>query len=216
MIELVAERGYERSTVRELCGLAGVSKRTLYERFPGGKQDCFLATYDVIVRRARNEILGRDGRRLRELQRIPVSQRLGTLVELFAVQIIPHAKAARLVVLEAPELGAVTTRRVEKTTQLVERVVCWSLREGPDTPGPPGALVRRVVEEGSLVLRVCLCDGRLRGLTHELVAVCRGNVEAFEWAGRQRDESQREWATHSPARSSHSRSVPVSAGTSGT
>ena len=61
MIELVAARGYEASTVAELCALAGVSKRTLYERFPDGKQQCFLATYDIIVRRAETHIL-RSGR----------------------------------------------------------------------------------------------------------------------------------------------------------
>ncbi len=58
MIELVAARGYEASTVAELCALAGVSKRTLYERFQGGKQQCFLATYEIIVRRAEMHILG--------------------------------------------------------------------------------------------------------------------------------------------------------------
>ncbi len=57
MIELVAARGYEASTVAELCALAGVSKRTLYERFPGGKEQCFLATYDIVVRRAGMHIL---------------------------------------------------------------------------------------------------------------------------------------------------------------
>jgi AcrR family transcriptional regulator len=50
MTEVVATRGYEASTVGELCALAGVSKRTLYERFPGGKQECFLATYDIVAR----------------------------------------------------------------------------------------------------------------------------------------------------------------------
>ncbi len=57
MIELVAARGYEASTVAELCALAGVSKRTLCERFPGGKQQCFLATYDIVVRRAETHVL---------------------------------------------------------------------------------------------------------------------------------------------------------------
>jgi AcrR family transcriptional regulator len=50
MIEMLATRGYEASTVVESCALAGVSKRTLYERFPGGKPECFLTTYDIIVR----------------------------------------------------------------------------------------------------------------------------------------------------------------------
>jgi AcrR family transcriptional regulator len=50
MIEMLATRGYEASTVAELSALAWVSKRTWYERFPGGKQECFLATYDIVVR----------------------------------------------------------------------------------------------------------------------------------------------------------------------
>jgi AcrR family transcriptional regulator len=208
-IELVAQRGYERSIVRELCALAGVSKRTLYERFPGGKQECFLATYDVVLRHARNEILGRDGRRLRELQRIPVAQRLGTLVELFAAQIVAHPKAARLVLFEAPELGSVTAGRVETTARLVERVVCWSLCEGPDTPGPRGVVVRRVMEQGGVLLRVRLRDGHLRGLASELVAVCRDCVEASERSGRRRGEPRWERVAHRPARSSRGRLVPV-------
>jgi AcrR family transcriptional regulator len=50
MIEMLATRGYEASIVVESCALAGVSKRTLYERFPGGKQECSLATCDIVVR----------------------------------------------------------------------------------------------------------------------------------------------------------------------
>ena len=40
----------------ELCALAGVSKRTL-TNFSGGKQQCFVANYDIVVRRAETHIL---------------------------------------------------------------------------------------------------------------------------------------------------------------
>ena len=52
MIELVAERGYGAVTVLGLARRAGVSKHTVYEHFPGGKQECFLCTYELIVWRS--------------------------------------------------------------------------------------------------------------------------------------------------------------------
>ena len=44
MIEAVAERGYSRTTVAHVIGLAGVSRRAFYEQF-ANKEACFLATY---------------------------------------------------------------------------------------------------------------------------------------------------------------------------
>ena len=45
MVEAVALRGYERTSVKQVVGLAGVSRRSFYEQF-ANKQECFLATYD--------------------------------------------------------------------------------------------------------------------------------------------------------------------------
>lgn len=41
----VAERGYGAATVADVIALAGVSRRTFYEHFPG-LEDCFLAAYE--------------------------------------------------------------------------------------------------------------------------------------------------------------------------
>jgi hypothetical protein len=48
MIEMVATRGYEASTVVELCALAGSPSGRCMSRFPGGTQECFLATYSLV------------------------------------------------------------------------------------------------------------------------------------------------------------------------
>ncbi len=56
MIEAVAERGYSRTTVAHVIGLAGVSRRAFYEQF-ANKEACFLATYDIVVARARKTVL---------------------------------------------------------------------------------------------------------------------------------------------------------------
>lgn len=56
MIVLVAERGYSAATVRDLAQLAGVSTRAFYEHF-SGKEECFLRTYELAVRRTAKRIV---------------------------------------------------------------------------------------------------------------------------------------------------------------
>ncbi len=56
MTEIVAEHGYEAVKVRELVKLAGVSTKTFYRHFDS-KEDCFLRTYEMVIRRARGGLL---------------------------------------------------------------------------------------------------------------------------------------------------------------
>jgi len=56
MIEAVHERGYPQTTVAHVIALAGVSRRAFYEQFDN-KEECFLATYDIVVARARKVVL---------------------------------------------------------------------------------------------------------------------------------------------------------------
>jgi AcrR family transcriptional regulator len=48
MVEVVSERGYSETRVVDVIEVAGVSRKTFYELF-GSKEDCFLATYDVLA-----------------------------------------------------------------------------------------------------------------------------------------------------------------------
>lgn len=56
MVEVVAERGFARATVKSVTARAGVSSRTFYERFDG-LEDCFAAVIDLGVERARGLIM---------------------------------------------------------------------------------------------------------------------------------------------------------------
>jgi AcrR family transcriptional regulator len=172
MIELVAARGYEASTVAELCALAGVSKRTLYQRFPGGKQQCFLATYDIIVRRAEMHVLtagpcGRDG-----IVGAAPLERLRTLVEAFAHEVTAYPNAARLVLVDALGVGPAALAHTERTRRLVERVISGSLCAGSDVPTPSPLTVKRIVVDGARLVRERLRDGRIAELTCELSGLC--------------------------------------------
>jgi AcrR family transcriptional regulator len=172
MVELVATRGYEASTVAELCGLAGVSKRTLYERFPGGKQQCFLATYDIIVHRAEMHLLaaGRSGRHI-IVEPGPLD-RLRSLVEAFAHEVAAYPNAARLVLLEASDAGQVARAHTERTRRMVERAIFWSLREDSDAPAPSPLTIRGIVADGAQLARARLRDGRTADLAGELSDLC--------------------------------------------
>ncbi|HEY2216171.1 MAG TPA: helix-turn-helix domain-containing protein, partial [Solirubrobacteraceae bacterium] len=55
MIEAVAANGYEGTSVKQVVSLAGVSRRSFYEQF-ANKQECFLATYDVIAGRGAGRV----------------------------------------------------------------------------------------------------------------------------------------------------------------
>lgn len=45
-IDVVAEKGYAKTTIADLTKVAGISRTTFYELFPD-KEACFLAAYDV-------------------------------------------------------------------------------------------------------------------------------------------------------------------------
>lgn len=47
IVEAVAEHGYNATTIASIAAAAQVSRRTFYEHF-GGKQECFLAAYEMI------------------------------------------------------------------------------------------------------------------------------------------------------------------------
>jgi len=52
MVEAVASSGYQETSVKQVVALAGVSRRSFYEQF-ANKQECFLATFDLIAQRGR-------------------------------------------------------------------------------------------------------------------------------------------------------------------
>jgi AcrR family transcriptional regulator len=51
MVAVVAEQGYQDSSVEKVVVRSGVSRRTFYELF-ANREDCFLAAYDEVVSKA--------------------------------------------------------------------------------------------------------------------------------------------------------------------
>ena len=113
MIEAVAQHGYESTSVKQVIGLAGVSRRSFYEQF-ANKEECFLATFDLVVRREiklfRKLYLATDG---------PLERRVRVVFKRFAKSIEEDRNAAVLVVLAAPSAGPGGVVRLRRATSAV-------------------------------------------------------------------------------------------------
>lgn len=56
VVEAVAEHGYNATTIGKISEAAKISRRTFYEYFEG-KEDCFLAAYEMIDAHVRDSML---------------------------------------------------------------------------------------------------------------------------------------------------------------
>lgn len=168
MVELVAEHGYNAVTVMMLTSQARVSKRDFYKHF-SGKEECFLATYDVIVRHSVRGILGAaegegDGR-----ERL----RLGFLA--FADQLAGSPEAARLALVEVFSAGAVAVERMLHTNQLYEALVAENVALPNEPARLPRLIVRGIVAGCGRVAQARVLPGRSR-------EVALDGGELMEWA----------------------------------
>lgn len=166
MVELAAERGYDAVSVAALVKRARVSKRDFYKRF-SGKEECFLATYDIIVNHSLRGIHAAVEGAEEWRERL----RLGYLT--FAGQIADNPEAARLALVEASTAGAV--ERTLRTNRLFEALVAKSLAPADGSPRPPRLLVKGIVAGCGRVARARLLSGDPRQLTVD-------GDELLEWA----------------------------------
>src|SRR6185312_5940927 len=183
-IELVNERGYDGLTVIGIARAAGISNRTFYENFKG-KEDCFLATYELIVRHTAREVLAARHRERGWRAKL----RAGFLA--FAREVADNPKAARLALVEAFTTGA-SSARMGHTNGLFETLVADSLARDDSPVDLPPLIVKGIVAGATRIARVRLLAGEeqhLSGDADELLdwalslhspaagEVCTGSVE---------------------------------------
>lgn len=124
MIESVAERGYQATTVAHVIGLAGVSRRAFYEQF-ANKEQCFLATYDIVVARARKHVIDSwQGQR-------GWSNRLHAACRRLFDDIAREPNGPRLVLVEAMGAGARARERMQLAGASFERLVAVAFSLAP-------------------------------------------------------------------------------------
>jgi AcrR family transcriptional regulator len=177
----VAARGYQGITVSELAALAGISRRTFYERYRD-REACFLASYDAIVngaaRRAREAWDGErsaadPAREARDGERGAADDGLARACAALAAQIASEPKAARLAVLEILTAGAAGQERAERTRAALTRALARGLAAGPGRAAPPPDVVRGIAGGMWLVVRRRLLEGRERQLPEQMPELLR-------------------------------------------
>src|ERR1700751_696691 len=138
MIELVAERGYCAVTISELARLAGVSKRTFYEHFPGGKQECFLRTYELVVRRSCKRVGAAQADCSDWRQRLQLAFRAWT------DGIAGEPKAARLALEEAFAAGPAALDLMRRAEGRFAAMIDLSFADAPDDIVVPPLVVKGI------------------------------------------------------------------------
>jgi AcrR family transcriptional regulator len=165
MVEAVANGGFADTTIDELVGLAGVSKTAFYKHFED-KQDCFLATFEEIVRRASEQVSAayREPGDLRE--------RLVTALATFMELAVSEPAAVSLVVVDSLTLGSVGVEYRERGTRTFETMVRQSFDHSSSPVEVSDVVVRAIVAGIRAVVYRQLRAGqmaRLPGLVEPLV-----------------------------------------------
>jgi AcrR family transcriptional regulator len=166
MVEAVAANGYEGTSVRQIIALAGVSRRSFYEHF-ANKQECLLATFDVIagsaMRRAGEAYLACDG---------ALEQRLRAALAEFAGAIARSHKAADLVIVQTQTVGVPGLLRLRRATARCEQMLCVSFGSSRDASPLPLPVVRGIAGGLHAAMSACVREqGRMATseLTEEMV-----------------------------------------------
>ncbi len=138
MIESISQRGYDATTVAHVIGLAGVSRRAFYELF-SNKQQCFLATYDIVVARARKRVLD-----AWSAER-GWANRLHAGCKALLDDAAESPKGPRLVLVDSLGIGPKARERMQLAGFTFERLVAGAFQRAPDGVGCPRLTSRAIV-----------------------------------------------------------------------
>src|SRR6202167_2033289 len=131
MIEAIDRQGYRATTVAHVIALAGVSRRAFYEQF-ANKEDCFLATYDIAVARAKKRML--EG----WMSERGWANRMHRACQAFVEDAVKNTKATRLVLIDGLGLGVPSRERLLRSAVAFARALSAGFRAAPDgVPLPP-------------------------------------------------------------------------------
>lgn len=138
MIEAVGRDGYEGTSVKQVIGLAGVSRRSFYEMF-ANKEECFLATFDLLARRDLKQIrkayLATDG---------SPEVRIDAALQRFAQAMKKDRNATVLLAQEAQTAGLAGVLRLRSAIVACEQLLARTFAEIPGAEPLPLPIVRGI------------------------------------------------------------------------
>jgi AcrR family transcriptional regulator len=106
-VELVAERGYQKTTIELIAKTSRVALVTFYEHFPS-KEECFLAAFDESVAAAKEvfaELLDPEQ---------PWEEQVSAGLEIFLEMVVNERARAKLCIVEAQAAGTASLARYQE------------------------------------------------------------------------------------------------------
>ncbi len=156
MVEAVAANGYAGTSVKQIIGLAGISRRAFYEQF-ANKQECFLATFDLIAargaRRVNNAYLAASGE---------PAERLHASLDACTESVCANTKTAGLAIVEAQTAGAMGLVHLRRASITFERMLSKSFAQAAANDRVPAPVARAIVGGMHGALSMRLSAGRAR------------------------------------------------------
>jgi AcrR family transcriptional regulator len=171
MTEVVGERGYPETTVRDVLERARMSRRTFYELFEN-REHCFLAAYE----HARGEALAWLDRGHEPKETFP--QHLTSVLTRVLEHLAARPDFARLLLVEPPAVGPPGVERHERTMRDLAERLARSRPEAAPELGPDELRLRCEASVGAVhrVVSARIVDGRARdlpGMATDLVGLVR-------------------------------------------
>jgi AcrR family transcriptional regulator len=158
MAQVVAEKGYAATTVADVIGRAGVSRKTFYEQFRD-KEDCFLAAYDVGV----ELLLGALRNHGDERQDLLTRARLRTRAYLETLASEPAFARTFLIEVAAAGPAALARREAvhDRFAALLREQLDAARAQIPELPEPPEEVYLAAVGATDLVVSRLVARGRI-------------------------------------------------------
>jgi AcrR family transcriptional regulator len=153
MIEAVALNGYERTSVKQVVGLAGVSRRSFYEQF-ANKQECLLSTYDRIATRGAGRVSA-----AYRAARGDAQERMQAAFGELGQAISTNWNSAGLVILEAPKAGAPALLRLRRASATFEQMLADCFERTSTASPLPAPVIRGIAGGLHAALSGCLREG---------------------------------------------------------
>jgi AcrR family transcriptional regulator len=155
MIALVAERGYEATTLNEIAELSGVSKRSTYQLY-GTKLAAFKAMLETVV--GLSVMLAAQIGNDPELGGWEERARAGS--HAFAEMVVAQPAAARVILIESFAAGAEVMLPLEGAIAGFEALAIQIAAQSPERAGMPDEMVRAYTGALEEIVRMRLLAGQ--------------------------------------------------------
>jgi AcrR family transcriptional regulator len=184
--ELVAERGYQKTTIELIAKTARVALSTFYEQF-SSKEECFLAAFDETIAAAAevfDELLDREQ---------PWAEQISAGLEIFLEMVVREPARARLCVVESQAAGGEALARYQGALERVAPKLREGREHNPRSSRLPDGLEVAIVGGLAWLVHQRLIADRvdeIKGLLPEMLQVTLTPYVGEVEAGRAADAAQ--------------------------